>query len=156
MKKKSLYTLAVIGALSMGLARPVYAFDSGEYSPLIQRIVDKFKLNKTEVTTVVDTYRLEKQAEMQKQLETKLTELVKSGKLTEAQKAKILAKHAELKKNKPDFSDMTREKRRAEHDKIQTELKTWAEANGIDLKYMFLWGQGKYGKGLGVGRMGKE
>ena len=156
MKKKSLYTFAVIGILSMGLARPTYAFESGQYSPLIQRIIDKFKLNKTEVTAEVDAYRLEKQTEMQKQLETKLTELVKNGKLTEAQKSKILAKHAELKKNKPDFSDMTKEERRAEHDKIQSELKTWAEANGIDLKYMFLWGQGKYGKGLGVGRMGRE
>ena len=149
-------TLIVTGML---LTKPTYAFwpfDSLTQSSnqnatttttppsLMDKIIEKFGLNKEEVQTVVNTYRTERQQEMQAKFEANLTTAVKNGELTEAQKQLILTKHAELMKaNEADFQN--RQARR-------TELQTWATQNGIDLKY---FGQGRhagYGKGSGMGR----
>lgn len=110
---------------------------------LLDRIIEKFSLNKTEVETVINNFRDEKQTQMQALFEEKLTAAVKNGELTEVQKQLILAKHTELVKQN-EVDNTNRQARRAE-------LESWATQNGIDLKY-FNEGRGMgRGKGIGVG-----
>jgi hypothetical protein len=145
------FTTAVLSAMVMTTSVSAFwPFDgisktTTETSPsitptLIDKLIEKFGLNKNEVQTVINTFRTEKQADMQARFEARLTTAVKNGELTEAQKQLILTKHAELIKNQEaDFQN--RQTKR-------TELEAWATQNGIDLKY---FNQGKNGRGMGEG-----
>lgn len=72
--------------------------------------------------------------------EDRLTEAVKDGKITEAQKTAILSKLVEVRKsNDPEtMKDMTDDERKTAMEKQQTELKTWATEQGIDVQYVLM------------------
>ncbi len=118
MNKKILFTVMSIlvlggGALTGG---KVVAKDSTEHtSTLVQKIADKFGLKKEEVQAVFNQQRSDK-------FESRLSQLVANGKITEAQKQVIIGKHQELRqaKTKIDFKA----------------LKDWATQNGIEVKYL--------------------
>ena len=69
---------------------------SGPFSNLVQMIADKFNMNKNDVQQVFDQYRLGRRDTMEKNYEAYLDQLVKDGKITQAQKDLILAKHKEI------------------------------------------------------------
>jgi hypothetical protein len=64
---------------------------------LIDKIAQKFNLNKEEVRAVFEEDRAARQAERQKSMEERLTKAVANGTITADQKAKILVKQAEMK-----------------------------------------------------------
>ncbi len=100
----------------------VNAQETKSNTTLVQRIAQRFGLNEKDVQSVFDQLHQEKQAEMQKLFEDRLTQLVNEGKITDNQKQLIISKHKEM------------------MDKKQTnreDLKTWAEQNGIDMQYIF-------------------
>lgn len=109
------------------------------FNTMIEKLSSKFNLNKDEVKTVFNEVRSqrqqERQKEMQAQFETRLNQAVKDGKITEEQKAKIIAKHQELQKE-----------RGSKHD----EMEAWAKKNGINLEWMNQF-QGPRGMGRGFG-----
>lgn len=117
---------------------------------LAETIAQKFGLDKSKVQTVVDEFHTskmkERQAEMQKKWEDKLTQEVKDGKITDAQKQAILKKLDELRsKYNPDtISNMTVEERRKAMEAKQTELKSWADSQGINESYL-IFGFGRFG-----------
>ncbi len=84
----------------------------------------------------------------QPRLDTRLQALVDQGKLTVDQKKLILDKFKELtdqkQKMKTDWKNMSKEERKAAHEKEKTDLQNWAKANGIDLSLLF--GKGKITK----------
>lgn len=154
MKKNNLAIIATLATLAtFALSTPAYAQSTNSQEikeTIIQRLIKVFKLNETEVNKVVNQYQTEKQAERTQLMEERLAQLVKDGKITSEQKAKILAKHKEIQANKPsreEMQNMTKEERQAENQTSRAELEEWAQANGIDLKYMFMFGREKHGLG---------
>lgn len=112
---------------------------------LVQKIAEKFNLNKDEVQAVFDEDRAEHHVQMQKRFEKRLSQLVTDGKLTEDQKTKILAKFTELEANrKADMEKMkslTSDERKTAIEAHRNELQQWADENGIDLKSLGLFGR---------------
>ena len=114
--------------------------DQNPMSSLVQKIADKFGLNKDEVQAVFDQNRQEHQAQMQTRFEDQLTQDVKDGKITEAQKQLTLTKRQELQANRQtkmeSMRNMTNEERKVAMEKERQETENWAKENGIDLKYL--------------------
>ena len=117
------------------------------FTNIISSLAKKLGIGEDKVQSAFDSIRSERQAQMQKLFEEKLNQAVKDGKITEAQKKLILAKHQEMQKNQE-----------ANKNKMQTqkkELLDWAKKNNIDTQYLF-GGFGKTGferKGMRGGWM---
>ena len=110
-------------------------------SSLVTAISTKFNLNKDDVQEVFDAQRTEMETERAAQLKTELAQLVKDGKLTQAQSDAITAKQAELKKEREanrttDQSTKTDEQRKTEMEARRTALEAWAKENGISTEYL--------------------
>lgn len=104
-------------------------------SSLVDKLVAKFGLNKSDVQAVFDQERSERQAEHQQQLTDRLTQAVTDGKLTEDQKSQILAKQQELQTFMDSLRGKTMEERRTAMDGKRTELEQWATTNSIPEEY---------------------
>lgn len=114
---------------------------------IVKRIAEKFNVSESEVQEVFDEERTTRENEMKKNTETKLSQAVADGKITEKQKKLILNKMEELKANREsdmkNFKNMTDEERHAAMEKKRTDLQTWAEQNGISQEYLMMGGHGK-------------
>lgn len=140
MTSKKLFIPAVAlvlgGILLSGAARVSAQSGSNDYPPIIDKLVAKFNLNEAEVKAVFDEERSARQSEMQAKIEAKLTQAVTDGKITEAQKQAILAKHEEMKVNRgenmEDWHDLTPSERQAKMQSKRTEMESWAKSIGID------------------------
>jgi hypothetical protein len=143
--KLALVGAGVVAGLGLGAAGIASAeTKTAELPRGVQTIVEKFNLNEEEVVKVLAEDRTAHQAEMQAEFETKLTALVTEGKITQAQKDAIVAKHTELMANK------TPGDREANRAKGQ-EFRTWLESQGIDETLIGLRGQGQGMGGQGRG-----
>jgi len=131
---------------------------------LVQKIADKFGLKKEDVQAVFDQDRSDRQAEMETKKLAELDQLVKDGKITEAQKQLIINKQKERETNRQTemqtMQGKTDEERKAAFEanktKMQTErkaLEDWATQNGIDVKYL-MGGFGGHGGPGGPGGPG--
>lgn len=131
-------TIGVAGVVGLGVASA--ATNSDGSNNLINRIATKFNLNKGEVEKVFEEERAEREAEHQQRIEERLSKAVVDGKLTEDQKAKILAKHAELKDDMEQLHEAMAGKSKEEIRELKQqhheELQQWAEDNDIPLKYL--------------------
>ncbi len=111
------------------------------HTSIIQKLVTKFGLKEDEVKAVFDEERTERQKEMQTRMAEKLTQAVTDGKITEAQKQLIIAKQAELEKqreaNREAMQNLTNEERKAKMQSHKAELEAWAKENNIDMQYLF-------------------
>lgn len=162
MNKKTILTAAAVSVLGAGILTASTAFAQTEstattqdpMNSLVQKIADKFNLNKTEVQAVFDEVHDERHAAMKADMEEKLSQYVTDGKITEAQKQLILQKHKEMqserKANKDEFKNLSSDERKTQMDAKRTELETWAKENGIDLQYVMPHG----GKGVFMIRHG--
>ncbi len=157
MNKKLLLTavtITVLGAGLFGISTVSAQTNSDPSSNLVQKISEKFGLNKDEVQKVFDEERTARQAKMQIRMEDRLSALVTEGKLTEAQKQLILNKHKELQSERQtemqSMKDLTFEQRKEKMEARRTELEAWANENGIDTQYLF-FGHGM--RGFGKGQM---
>ena len=108
----------------------------GSMPSLADELAGKFHLNKSDVQAVVDQHRAEHQAERQKRFEGRLDQAVADGKLTSDQKDQILAKQTELKSYMDSIKDKSPKERHQLMKAKLDELKAWAEANNIPLKYV--------------------
>jgi hypothetical protein len=75
-----------------------------------------------------------------------LSQAVKDGKLTEAQKKLLIAKHNELFSQREthfdELKNMTPQERKAKMQKRRDELENWAQQNDIDPSYLAGFGKG--------------
>jgi hypothetical protein len=135
----------VIGVTS--IVSPVKAAeDQGAYPSLIQRIMEKFKLNKSEVDSVITEEREAFQNERHQFMEQKIDEAVNNGKLNVSQKQELLKKLEEKRMQNETF----RQQRQSE----RVEFENWAKEKGIDLDEIGLGrrgGMGGAGAGSGMG-----
>ena len=152
MNKKILIPIAalvVLGGLGAAKVGTVYAQDNEfRFPPMIQKIIEKFGLDESEVAQLMQENREERQAEHQAMTEEKLNEFVAEGKLTEGQKSALLAKIAERQENMDEWKDLTPEERREKAVEHRAEMEAWAEENGINLEELGLLGRG-FGMGPG-------
>lgn len=127
------------------------ATQTNKEDTLVSKIAQKFNLNKADVQKVFDEEHLARQAEMKANYESKLTQAVKDGKITEDQKTKLLAKEAEMHSFMQSLSNKTRDERKAAMDTKRSELEKWAKDNGISTDYL-AGPMGGKGKMMGEGR----
>ncbi len=145
--------LTIMGGIALATTSPVSANYGGDgQTTLMQRLVSRFNLNESEVQTVFAEVRTERQAEREKALELRLTEAVAAGKLTEAQKQLVLAKHEELQAtreaNLTAWQALTPEEKRAQMTEQRQALQDWAKANGIDTSFLFMADGPMMGRGM--------
>lgn len=129
---KKLTAMALsVGVVGAGLAGSAAMAEpsSVQYPSIVDKLAEKFNLNKDEVKKVFDEQKAEHQVEHKQKLEEKLNQAVKDGKLSEDQKTKLLAKMEEMQKQREENRQQTKEQREAK----RQEFKTWAEQNGINL-----------------------
>lgn len=143
-KKIILPVLALVaaGIVVFGIPQSANAQTPGEgVQTLIQKIAQKFGLKQADVQSVFDEHKKEMGTKREANYEARLTTLVTEGKITEAQKQLILAKHTELQSkreaNRTAMQNMTAEQRKAAMEAHKTELESWAKQNNIDVKYLF-------------------
>lgn len=161
MNKKIIVTAAAIVIVVAGMlsSTKIFAEDAingqDRIASLVQKIADKFGLNKNDVQAVFDQDRQEHQAQREADYTVRLDQFVKDGKITEAQKQLILAKHKELETKRQsemqNRQSQTPDQRKAEMDAEREDLQNWATENGIDLKYLMDFGmRGHRGFGMGM------
>ncbi len=148
MKKAILISMLVVGVLVLGTS-VAKADETKDYPPIIQKLVEKFGLNETEVKQVFDEQRTERKAEMQAKREEKLNQAVGEGVITEEQKQALLAKKEEVRVNKGELKDLSKEEREAQREANREEMQTWAEGQGIDLEALHQFMGPKKGPGKG-------
>lgn len=111
-------------------------------SSLVDALASKFNLNKSDVKAVFDTNREQMQAQHEQEIKDQAAQLVKDGKLTQAQADALSAKRAELQKereaNRAADQDLTRDQRKATMDERRTALEAWLKEQGIDAQYRYL------------------
>lgn len=159
--KKSLLVAGAVTTIGtaglVGSQAVLAASDSTGSTSLVDKIAQKFNLNKADVQAVFDENRAEHEADRQAKVETKLNQAVTDGKLTAEQKDKILAKRKELQDARQAdmdaMKDKTPEERRAVHEAKRTELEQWAKDNNIPTEYLrFVAGHPGHGPGGPHGR----
>lgn len=132
--------------------------DTNRPDSLIDRIAARFNLNRSDIEGVMNEERAAHQAERQKEFESRLSDAVQRGAITEEQKKLIEEKHAALKNEREASRDawrnMSKEERRAEHKKRHEEMASWMKANNIPDGIMALGmkGSGYKRGGMGCGR----
>lgn len=131
-------TVGVVGAGGLGIAAAASntTASSGGASSLVTKIADKFHLNKEDVQAVFDENRAEHRAEHQQKLEERLSQAVTDGKITEAQREKILAKLADVETKINALKDKTPQERHDGMKQIHEDLQQWAKDNGIRMEYL--------------------
>jgi hypothetical protein len=166
MRKETIVTLAIVGATTFLLvfsnsASAFWPFDSKDesgtettFSPLIQRLVEKFNLNQDEVKVVMDEAREEHHSQMEENFENNLNMAVENGTLTQEQKQLIEAKHDEMEAKHEELRGVRGPEKREQMQATHEEMQTWAEENGIDLSELMPMGAFGSGKGMGEGRRG--
>jgi len=133
MTKKLLIALAIFGVVLFA-GMTVKAQEANFHNDLVKKIAEKFNLQESEVKTVFEDFHQEKMAKHQQMMEDKLTQAVKDGKLTEAQKQAILKKHQEMKANHQSLKNLTPEERREKMQSHKQEMEAWAKENGLTLE----------------------
>lgn len=150
--KKSLLAVGAASAIGLASAAGVVsaAANTSARTDLVDKIAQRFSLNRDDVQKVFDENRATHEAEMQQNMQDRLTQAVKDGKITEDQKAKILAKADEMKTFMDTLKDKTAEERKTAMENKRNELEQWAKDNNIPIQYVrFLHGPRGHGMGRG-------
>lgn len=149
MKRSHVYVLsALAGLLGFGMlsGQFAYAQENSPYSPVVQKLIEHFHLNTSEVNTVINEVRTENMAERKAAITEKLNKAVSDNKITEDQKNAILAKLDEWQNEKLTWTTMTRDEREERREEHRNEMAQWAKDNNIDLHGIigrFLGGEGR-------------
>ena len=124
------FSLALVGVLFFG-AKEVSAnwFGLGN-SNLISNLAKKLGIGEEKVKQAFESVQSERQKEMRTLFEQRLSQSVKDGKITEAQKQAILKKHDEM-----------QTKRTTQ----RQEMQNWLKANGLEDVHPFGFGFGNRG-----------
>lgn len=142
--------IAILGAVTMGTVS--VSAQSPMYGNLVTQIATRFNLKESDVQDVVNQVRLSRQSEMKMKWEDRLTQAVTEGKITDAQKRSIIAKHTELQSAYASLSGLSDTERKAKVTQIQADLKKWVTDNGLDSQFLGHLGLGeKFGRGFRLG-----
>jgi hypothetical protein len=138
-------TLVGAGAFA-GVASAQSTSGSNGDDSLVNKIAQRFNVNKDDVQKVFDENKSQHQAAHQQKMEERLDQAVKDGKITSAQKDAIIAKLQEMKTYMESIKDKPADEKRALMKAKMDELKQWAKDNGLT-KYVPMMG-GHHGMGM--------
>lgn len=138
----TLSLLLLIGAYSVNAATTA---TTQQYPPVIEKLIKKFNLDRTEVDKAFEEFHKERQVEHRAFLEERLDQAVKDGTITKAQKEAILKKMDEMKAKIEDINNqkLTAQERQAAMQKLHADMQAWANENGLDKK-LHLFGRGGF------------
>lgn len=123
-------TLAVVGLLGFSQVSAEEIASNTTRGPqlLIENLASKFGVSEDEVKEVFE-------ATKEAHRDQKLDSLVEDGTLTQEQRDSLEAKIEEMKERKQEImnTSMTAEERRTAMEELRSEMKEWAEENGIEL-----------------------
>lgn len=148
----ALSLLLLVGAYSVNAATTT---TTQQYPPIVEKLIKKFNLDRSEVGKAFEEFHQERQAEHKALFEERLDQAVKDGTITQAQKDAILKKMDEMKTKIEDINNqkLTVEERQAAMQKLHTEIRAWAKENGLDKKLHlfggFMGGRGGFKGGHG-------
>ncbi|GAB4159047.1 MAG: hypothetical protein Fur003_2850 [Candidatus Dojkabacteria bacterium] len=154
MNKKKLLTIGIstvaglgVIAAGAGVTKVAAATATTEYPLIIQNLAEKFGVKESEVAQVFETTREER-------FEERLDALVSDGKLTEAQKTKLIAKHKEIEAEREKIMDqsLTASERREKLQALHEKFEQWLEDNDISIELGR--GMGREGMHRGMGGEG--
>lgn len=103
---------------------------------VVDKLVERFGLNKDEVTGVFNQMHQERQQEKQTYMESRLEAAVKDGVITAEQKQTLLAKQAEMQQKQT---------------QLREEMQKWMNESGIDFEKLSPYRVGFGGRGFGRG-----
>lgn len=136
MKKKNfLLGLAALSVFAGGLILPstlVHAEESGNYPPIIEKLAQRFGLDREEVKSVFEEERTMREQERSERMEERLDTLVNDGVITEEQRQMLLQKLDLLRTKMSGASDFSHEERHAAMKQAHDELKSWLEDQGLE------------------------
>lgn len=98
----------------------------------VQAIVEKYNLNTDEVKAVLDEDRAQNHEEREVAYTDALNKAVTDGKITEAQKTAILAKHDEIATKREEVRTLANGERGEKMRELRTEMHDFLESEGID------------------------
>lgn len=149
----ALATIGTGGLLGMQAVHAESSTTTDPMSSLVEKLANKFNLNKNDVQKVFDENRSEMEAKHEANVSTRLQKLVDAGTITSDQKTKVEAKLKELKSaretDRDALKNLSPEERKAKMEEKRNELDTWAKENGIDLTKLegiFRGGHGFHGE----------
>ncbi len=129
---------------------------------LIQAMVSRFHLSQTDVERVFaeqeTVMQAARQAQHNAQLDTRLTNAVSQGSLTDAQKSAIIAKAKEAQAKHAEARKLSREECKKIMDAYRMELEAWLTSQGLDRSYLplILGVKGGPGRGMMGGPRGQH
>jgi len=142
--------IAIMAVTSAGIAG-AQSFGNPD---IVQKLAERFGLNVEEVQRVFDQQRDERMQQAQEKMNDRLEEFEQEGRITEDQKNQILAKQEEVQSQILDLGDLSPEERKEKMSQIKTDLRDWAEENGIDIP-LGLGIMGPMGRGFRMGGFGR-
>lgn len=146
----------VIGGSAIFGIQQANAAGNSPFSGLSHAIAQKFNLNQSDVQTVVNQYMQTQHANMQQNMQARLTNRlnseVSSGKITSGQETAITTELQSLQSQFPmsSLKGMTQAQRQTQFQTRMSDLKTWAQSQNINLSLIpFGFGprQGWHGHG---------
>lgn len=111
------FAIAVLALAIYGATQTNAQSTQNKYPSIVQKLIEKFGLKEADVQAVFDAERTERQQQMQKAKEERLSQAVKDGTITEAQKQAILKKWQEMQTQKQQH---------------RQEMQKWMEEQEID------------------------
>ena len=143
--------VGVTGITGVGIASAATSTDQDSNTSLVDAIAHKFNLKTADVQSVFDEQRDQQEAAGDAEVAEELKQLVSDGKLTQAQADKLVAKRAEIEKEREamrgEMSDKTHDEMKATMDAKRAELEQWATDNDIDTEYLRYVAGGHHGHG---------
>ena len=131
-------TTLVLGLASVAGAGVVSAQSAPNTSgstSIVDKLAQKFNLKSSDVQKVFDENKATHDAQRQAEVKTQLDQAVKDGKITADQETKLIAKLAEMDKNREANrtanQSLTNTQRKAAMDKERTDFDAWLTANSI-------------------------
>ena len=118
-------------AMFAGVAAAQTPASTGNHATLVDKIAQKFNLNKDEVQKVFDEDKTSHEAARTGKLTARLDQAVKDGKITEVQKTANLQKMQEMRDYNDSIKDKTRDERKQLMKAKMDEIKAWADAQGL-------------------------
>ncbi len=130
--KKLIVPAATLVVLAGSGATAMAATSATGQKSLSQEIASKFGLDQSQVQSVIDQHKSERQQDRETKYEDHLNQAVTDSKLTSSQKEAVLTEHnklvAELKASSKDDHKATLKT-------VRQEAKDWASQNSIDVKW---------------------
>ncbi len=127
-------SLATVGVLLAGSGVVSAANQPG--TTLVDTIAQRFNLDKSQVQTVVDNFRTERQVDREQKYQQRLQKAVDQHTITASQKDLILAKHKEIQDFLKTLKGKTPAERRQALKTERDQVRTWADDNHIPIRFL--------------------